>query len=89
MEVRRMLAVAQVAQLPIAATATLTNGLTGTLDLPAAGVLSVSVVIGMLVGLAVSRRMDAGNLRRSVAWCLVVVGAGLLATDLWRMAPIG
>jgi uncharacterized protein len=89
MDVRRVLAVAQVAQLPIAATATLTNGLAGTLDLAAAGILGLSVVIGMLAGLAVSRRMDAGNLRRSVAWCLVITGAGLLAMDLWRIVQPG
>jgi uncharacterized protein len=89
MDVRRVLAVAQIAQLPIAATATLTNGLAGTLDLPAAAVLSIAVVIGMLVGLTVSRRMNADNLRWIVAWCLVLAGAGLLGMDLWRIIAVG
>jgi len=89
MEVRRMLAISQVAQLPVAATATLVNGMAGSLDLAAAGLLSASVVTGMLAGLAVSRRLDAGSLRWCVAWCLVFVGAGLLAVDLWRMARAG
>lgn len=85
MEVRRMLAISQVAQLPVAATATFANALSGTLDFAAAGVLGVSVVAGMLAGLAVARRLDAAMLRRCVAWCLVVAGAGLLAVDLWGM----
>lgn len=84
-----MLAVSQVAQLPVAATATLTNGISGTLDLAAAGLLSVSVVAGMLIGLAVSRRLDAGSLRVAVAWCLVCAGTGLIALDLWRMTRAG
>ena len=85
MEVRRLLAVSQVAQLPVAATATLANGITGTLDFAAAGLLSLSVVAGMLIGLAVSRRLDASSLRVAVAWCLVCAGSGLIALDLWRM----
>jgi uncharacterized membrane protein YfcA len=89
MEVRRMLAISQVAQLPVAATATLVNGLAGSLDLAAAGLLGLSVVAGMLAGLAVSRRLDASSLRWSVAWCLVFAGAGLLAADVWHMARAG
>jgi len=85
MEVRRMLAISQVAQLPVAATATLANVLSGTLDVAAAGVLGVSVVAGMLAGLAVARRLDAAMLRKCVAWCLVLAGTGLLAVDLWGM----
>jgi uncharacterized protein len=82
LEVRRVLAISQIAQLPVAATATLANGLSGTLDFAAAGLLGVSVVIGMLAGLAVARRLDAAMLRRCVAWCLVLTGTGLLAVDL-------
>jgi uncharacterized protein len=89
MEVRRLLAISQVAQLPVAATATTINGLAGSLDLAAAGLLGLSVVTGMLAGLAVSRRLDAGSLRWSVAWCLVFAGAGLLAVDVWHMARAG
>jgi uncharacterized membrane protein YfcA len=83
MEVRRTLAVSQIAQLPIAATATLANGFTGTLDFAAAAVLSVGVVIAMVAGLWVGRRMDTDRLRRTVAWCLVLAGAALVARDLW------
>jgi uncharacterized protein len=86
MEVRRTLAVSQIAQLPVAATATLANGLTGSLDIAAAAVLSLGVVAGMLAGLEAGRRMDASRLRRSVAWCLVIAGIALLAKDLWGLA---
>jgi uncharacterized membrane protein YfcA len=86
MDVRRALILAQVAQLPVAATATLANGLAGSLDLVAAALLSVAIVIGMLVGLNTSRRIDAGILRKCVAWCLVIVGLVLCLDDLQRLA---
>jgi uncharacterized protein len=89
MEVRRTLAVSQIAQLPVAATATLTNGFTGTLDFAAAAVLSVGVVIAMMAGLWVGRRMDTDRLRRTVAWCLVFAGAALVAKDLWFITQAG
>ena len=89
MEVRRLLAVSQIAQLPIAVTATLANGIAGHLDVTAAVLLSVAVVAGMLVGVAVSRRLDTRALRVAVAWCLVGAGSGLIALDLWRMASAG
>lgn len=85
MEVRALLAVSQVAQLPVAATATFVNGMVGTLDFAAAALLSLSVVAGMLAGFATGRRMNAVALRRAVAWGLVATGSGLLATDLWRL----
>jgi uncharacterized protein len=88
-ELRRTLAVSQVAQLPVASTATLTNGLTGSLDFTAAALMSVAVVAGMLAGLAVARRLDARRLRLGVAWCLVVAGCGLLAIDVWHMTGAG
>jgi uncharacterized protein len=89
MEVRALLAVSQIAQLPVAATATLVNGAGGMLDFTAAALLSGFVVVGMLAGLAVARRMDAGGLRRMVAWCLVAAGCGLLALGLVRLAQAG
>jgi uncharacterized membrane protein YfcA len=85
MEVRRTLTLAQAAQLPVAATATLTNGLTGTLDPAAAVVLSLCVVVGMLVGLATGNRVDATQLRRGVAWCLVATGIVLCTADIVRI----
>jgi uncharacterized protein len=86
MEVRRALILAQVAQLPVAVTATLANGFAGSLDLAAAGLLSVAIVVGMLAGLDVSRRIDATLLRKCVAWCLVIVGLALCLGDLQRLA---
>jgi len=46
-------------------------------------VLSVGVVIAMVAGLWVGRRMDTDRLRRTVAWCLVLAGVALVAQDLW------
>jgi uncharacterized membrane protein YfcA len=89
MEVRALLAVSQIAQLPIATTATIVNGASGSLDFAGAAALSVAIVAGMLAGLAVSRHMEAAALRRIVAWCLVVTGTGLMALDLWRFAGLG
>jgi uncharacterized protein len=86
MEVRRALILAQVAQLPVAVTATLANGFAGSLDLVTAGWLSVAIVVGMLVGLDASRRIDASLLRKGVAWCLVIVGLALCLGDLQRLA---
>jgi hypothetical protein len=56
MEVRRALLLAQAAQLPVAATATLVNGYSASLDFAAAGIAGVSIVAGMLAGIGVSRR---------------------------------
>jgi uncharacterized protein len=85
MDVRRALLLAQVAQLPVAGTATLVNGYSGTLDFPAAGMLGAAIVAGMLAGVAVSRQIESGILRTSVAWCLIIVGLALCVTDLWRL----
>jgi uncharacterized protein len=85
MEVRRTLAVSQIAQLPVAATATVANAVTGALDVTAALVLTLGVVAGMVAGLEAARRMDANRLRGSIAWCLVVAGAALLASDVWPL----
>jgi uncharacterized protein len=86
MEVRRALILSQVAQLPVAATATLAHGFAGSLDLVAAGLLSVAIVVGMLAGFNASRRIDATILRKCVAWCLVIVGLALCVVDLQRLA---
>jgi uncharacterized protein len=85
MDVRRALVLAQVAQLPVAGTATLVNGYAGSLDFVAAGMLGVAIVGGMLAGIATSRQIETGVLRISVAWCLIVVGLALCFTDLWRL----
>src|SRR5262249_32048407 len=85
MDVRRALVVAQVAQLPVAGTATLANGYSGSLDFAAAGMLGAAIVAGMLAGIAVSRQIESGVLRTTVAWCLIIVGLALCATDLWRL----
>jgi len=37
----------------------------------------------------VARRLDAAMLRKCVAWCLVIAGAGLLAVDLWGLTHTG
>jgi hypothetical protein len=37
------------------------------------------------IGASGGSGLDAGNLRRSVAWRLVIAGAGLLAMELWRI----
>lgn len=86
MDVRRALLLAQVVQLPVAATATITNGMMGSLDLQAATILSVAIVVGMLAGFNASRRIEAGVLRRGVAWCLVAVGLALCFSDLQHFA---
>ncbi|MGB8533758.1 MAG: sulfite exporter TauE/SafE family protein, partial [Pseudolabrys sp.] len=78
MEVRRALLLAQAAQLPVAATATLVNGCSASLDFAAAGIVGVSIVAGMLAGIGVSRKIDTGILRTCIAWSLVVAG--------WRYA---
>jgi len=72
MDVRRALLLAQAAQLPAAGTATLVNGYSGAFDLTAAGILSASIVAGMLAGFVISRKIDASVLRTSIAWSLVV-----------------
>ncbi|MGB6350626.1 MAG: sulfite exporter TauE/SafE family protein [Pseudolabrys sp.] len=86
MDVRRALLLAQVAQLPVAGTATVVNGIRGSVDYVVVGILSVAIVAGMLTGIAVSRRIETGILRTSVACCLIVVGIALCAADLWRIA---
>ncbi len=86
MDVRRALLLAQVAQLPVAGTATLVNGSNGAVDFVAAGILSLAIVAGMLAGVSASRRIETHVLRTSVAWCLVAVGLALCFADLWRLA---
>ncbi len=85
MNVRRALLLAQVAQLPVAATATFVNGVGHSLDFSAAATIGVAIVAGMLVGMNVSRQLDTAVLRKSVAWCLVAVGLVLCLVDLWRL----
>src|SRR5262249_27158776 len=85
MDVRHALLLAQIAQLPVAATATLVNGHSGSLDFVAAGMLGAAIVAGMLAGIAVSWRVETGVLRMSVAWCLIIVGLALCVIDLWRV----
>src|SRR5262249_9639704 len=86
MDVRRALLLAQIAQLPVAGTATLVNGYSRSLDFVAAGVLGAAIVAGMLVGIAESRQFETGVLRTSIAWALIVVGIALCLTDAWRLA---
>jgi len=86
MNVRRALLLAQIAQLPVAGTATLVNGYSRSLDFVAAGILGAAIVAGMLVGIAASRQFETGVLRTSIAWALIVVGIALCLTDAWRLA---
>ncbi len=86
MNVRRALLLAQAAQLPVAATATLINGFGHSLDFTTAATVGVAIVGGMLAGIGVSRRLDTIVLRTSVAWCLVAIGLALCLVDLWRLA---
>src|SRR5262245_6016191 len=62
-DVRRALLLAQAAQLPAAGTATLVNGYSGAFDLTAAGILSASIVAGMLAGFVISRKIDDSVVR--------------------------
>ena len=84
-DVRRALLLAQAAQLPFAGTATLVNGYSSALDLTAAGILSASIVTGMLAGFVISRRIDASVLRTCTAWSLVVVGLALCLVDTIKL----
>ena len=86
MDVRRALLLAQAAQLPVAVTATLVNGIGASLDFAQAAILGVAIVAGMIAGIGVSTRIDTGILRTSIAWCLVAVGLALCFSDLWRLA---
>lgn len=88
MDVRRALLLAQVAQFPVAGTATVVNGLSGSVDVVATAALSVAIVIGMLAGIAISRRIETGILRTSIAFCLVIVGIALCGIDLSRIAHL-
>lgn len=85
MDVRRALLLAQVAQLPVAGTATLVNGYGGSVDIFAAGILGIAIVAGMLAGFAVSRRIETALLRTAIAWSLVIVGLALCVADAWRI----
>ncbi|MGB7776611.1 MAG: sulfite exporter TauE/SafE family protein [Pseudolabrys sp.] len=85
MEVRRALLLAQAAQLPVAATATLVNGYSASLDFAAAGIVGVSIVAGMLAGIGVSRKIDTGILRTCIAWSLVVAGLALCLVDTIKL----
>ncbi|MGB8744640.1 MAG: sulfite exporter TauE/SafE family protein [Pseudolabrys sp.] len=85
MEVRRALLLAQAAQLPVAATATLVNGCSASLDFAAAGIVGVSIVAGMLAGIGVSRKIDTGILRTCIAWSLVVAGLALCLVDTIKL----
>jgi len=85
MDVRRALLLAQVAQLPVAGTATLVNGYSGSLDFMTAGLLGAAIVAGMLAGIAISRQIETGVLRTAVASCLIAVGLALCFVDLWRL----
>src|SRR5262249_54160129 len=85
MDVRRALLLAQAAQLPVAGTATLVNGYSGAFDLTAAGILSASIVAGMLAGFVISRKIDASVLRTCIAWSLVVAGLALCLVDTIKL----
>ncbi len=65
----------QAIQIPIALLATLGNLWTGSLEPLLAGVLSVGVAIGSMVGARIAHAVPAGHLARIVAIALVLVGA--------------
>ena len=85
MDVRRALLLAQVAQLPVAGTATLVNGYSGSFEFMRAGILGAAIVMGMLVGISISRQIETRVLRNFIAWCMIIVGLALCFTDLWRL----
>jgi len=68
-------AIGQVAQLPIAATATLGNALAGGVDIVAASAIGVALVPGVFVGRRVASALPLAWLTRALAVLLIVLGA--------------
>lgn len=68
-------AIGQVAQLPIAATATLGNALAGGVDAVAASAIGVALVPGVFVGRRVASALPLAWLTRALAVLLIALGA--------------
>jgi uncharacterized protein len=69
------LPLAQVIQIPIAASATGMNAVHGRIDWELALAVGTLLVIGALIGLRFARRIDPAGLRKAVAIGLIAVGA--------------
>ncbi len=80
--INHALAVALVAQLPIATAATTANTAIAGIDVKTAVILGASVVCGMLIGMKASHRIDPNNLARAVSWCLLGAGIVLSLIDV-------
>jgi uncharacterized membrane protein YfcA len=56
------------------------------LDWSATGMFVVFAIVGVLIGLLVSRRLPATVLKTAFAWLLIVVGVGVTVTNAAKMA---
>ncbi|HJR69229.1 MAG TPA: sulfite exporter TauE/SafE family protein [Gammaproteobacteria bacterium] len=72
------LGLAQAIQLPVAAAATGSNALAGTLDVPMALTLAGGIAIGTWIGAKAAHALPTDALRKSVALVLVLVGGAML-----------
>jgi uncharacterized membrane protein YfcA len=75
----------QVIQLPVAIAATVGNVLYGELDLILAGILAASLTIGSWYGARLAHVVPRATLRGIVSIVLVVVGAFILGSVIWRL----
>ena len=76
--VREALAISQVAQFPIAVTATLMRGLAGGIGIGSMVALGACLTVGLLGGLRLGRIVPAHGLQRIVGWALVIAGLAML-----------
>ena len=79
-ELRRIVALAQLIQAPIAGAATAVHLARGALDLPLAGIVGTALGLGVIAGAMASRRMSVERLRLVLGVALVAGGAAFLAT---------
>jgi uncharacterized membrane protein YfcA len=82
--VREALAISQVAQLPIAATATLTRSLAGGIAAWPAAILGVCLMLGFVAGMRLSGIVRAAVLQRIVGWSLLAAGVAMFALAFRR-----
>ena len=80
------LALSKVAQLPIALAATITRAQSSTINFGVAGVLTVMLVVGMILGTRVSAQVSANNLRRTIGYALAAIGIALFAGALLKVS---
>jgi uncharacterized membrane protein YfcA len=71
--------------LPVAIAATVGNVLYGELDLILAGILAASLTIGSWYGARLAHVVPRATLRGIVSIVLVVVGAFILGSVIWRL----